>query len=88
MPTRDEAGAAPTRAAATPVNRSDPMVEVATALALPFTLARQLLPDNPAPVALSAAALAAAGLIEWPVAAAVGLGYLALRRWHTADPPQ
>lgn len=76
------AGATPTPAAATPADHSDPVVEVATALTLPFTLARQLLPHNAAPVALGAAALAAAGLIEWPVAAAVGLGYLALRRWH------
>jgi hypothetical protein len=69
-------------AVAEPADRPDPMVEVATALTLPFTLARQLLPDNPVPVVLGAGALAAAGVIEWPVAAAVGLGYLALRRWH------
>lgn len=69
-------------AAVEPADRPDPMVEVATALTLPFTLARQLLPDNPVPVVLGAGALAAAGVIEWPVAAALGLGYLALRRWH------
>lgn len=55
--------------------------QAATAAMLPVTVARQLLPDNPVPVALGAGALAVAGVIEWPVAAAVGLGYLALRRW-------
>lgn len=59
----------------------DLLEQAAAAVVLPFTLARQLLPDNPVPVALGAGALAAVGVIEWPVAAAVGLGYLALRRW-------
>lgn len=36
----------------------DPLVQVATALALPFTMARQLLPDNPLPVLLGTGALA------------------------------
>lgn len=60
------------------------LTQAATAAMLPFTAARQLLPENPVPVALGAGALAVAGVIEWPVAAAVGLGYLALRRWHPA----
>lgn len=60
----------------------DLLAGAATAVTLPFTLARQLLPDNPVPVALGAGALAIAGVIEWPVAAAAGLGYLALRRWQ------
>lgn len=58
------------------------LTQAATAAMLPFTAARQLLPDNPVPVALGAGALAVAGVIEWPVAAAIGLGYLALRRWQ------
>ena len=58
--------------------------QVAAFVAVPFTLARQLLPDSPVPVALGAGALVLAGAIEWPVAAAIGLGYVALRRWHTA----
>lgn len=61
---------------------SNLLTQAATVAAMPFTLARQLLPDNPLPVALGAGALAVAGVIEWPVAAAVGLGYAALRRWH------
>jgi hypothetical protein len=71
-----------TTAPAGTTEHKDPLTEAATALALPFTLTRQLLPDNPVPVALGVGALAVAGVIEWPVAAALGLGYLALRRWH------
>jgi len=47
------------------------------------TLAQRLLPASPTPVALATGALALAGLVEWPVAAALGLGYLALRGWRT-----
>jgi hypothetical protein len=60
----------------------DLLEQAAAAIATPFTLARQLLPDSPVPVALGAGALVLAGAIEWPVAAAIGLGYVALRRWH------
>jgi hypothetical protein len=42
----------------------DRATEAATALTRPFTLARQLLPDNPVPVALGAGALAVAGVID------------------------
>lgn len=62
------------------------LTQAATTAMLPFTAARQLLPDTPVPVALGAGALAVAGVIEWPVAAAIGLGYLAIRRWHPATP--
>lgn len=71
-----------TAATAGASSRPDPLTEAATALVLPFTLVRQLLPDSPVPVALGAGALAVAGVIEWPMAAAVGLGYLAVRRWR------
>jgi hypothetical protein len=64
----------------------DRLEQAATALTLPWTVARQLLPDNPVPVALGAGALAVAGIIEWPVAAAIGLGYAALRRWRAPRP--
>jgi biotin transporter BioY len=56
--------------------------QMAEALTAPLAVAQRVLPDNPVPVVLGAGALALAGLIEWPVAAAIGLGYVALRRWH------
>ena len=63
-------------------SRTDQLAGVLTA---PVTLAQRLLPPSPTPVALAtgALALALAGLVEWPVAAALGLGYLALRGWRT-----
>jgi hypothetical protein len=61
---------------------TDQLAEVLTA---PLTVAQRVLPDSPVPVALGAGALALVGLIEWPVAAAIGLGYVALRRWHPAQ---
>lgn len=56
----------------------------ATVLRAPLEAVRGVLPDSPVPVALGVGALALGGLIEWPVAGAIGLGYLALRRWHPA----
>ena len=44
--------------------------------------ATRMMPSGPVPVALAAGALAIAGIVEWPVAAAVGVGYLAVRRWR------
>ena len=61
-------------------SRTDQLAGVLTA---PVTLAQRLLPPSPTPVALATSALALAGLVEWPVAAALGLGYLALRGWRT-----
>jgi hypothetical protein len=58
--------------------------QLVDALTAPLAVAQRVLPDNPVPVALGAGALALAGLIDWPVAAAIGLGYVALRRWHPA----
>lgn len=81
-----------TTAAAIPAQRStspgqnDVLTEAATAVALPFTLAGQLIPDNVVPVALGAGALAIVGMIEWPAAVAATLGYLALRRWRRPSP--
>ena len=49
---------------------------------LPLAVADRVLPTSPVPVFLGAAALAVAGAIEWPVAGAIGLGYLALRHWR------
>ena len=56
--------------------------QLADALTAPLAVAQRVLPDSPVPVALGAGALALVGVIEWPVAAAIGLGYVALRRWH------
>jgi hypothetical protein len=79
------AGAVPTQRRA-PAAEHDVLTEAATVVALPFTLARQLVPDTVVPVALSAGALAVVGAIEWPAAVAVTLGYLALRRWRRPTP--
>ncbi len=57
--------------------------QLAGVLTTPVTLAQRLLPASPTPVALATSALALAGLVEWPVAAALGLGYLALRGGRT-----
>ncbi|MCW2534969.1 MAG: hypothetical protein JWQ26_668 [Modestobacter sp.] len=59
--------------------------QLADALTAPLAVAQRVLPDSPVPVVLGAGALALVGLIEWPVAAAMGLGYFALRRWHPAQ---
>lgn len=58
--------------------------QVAQVLTAPVALAQRLLPANTAPVVLGAGALALVGVIDWPIAGAVGLGYLALRRWRPA----
>lgn len=73
--------AAPTTGAPGPTG-SDGPERVAGVLALPVTVAQRLLPDNAVPVVLGAGALVVAGVVEWPAAVAIGLGYLALRRWH------
>ena len=77
-----------TRPSGTDVGRPDLLEQAAAVVAVPFTLARQMLPDNPVPVALGAGALVLAGAIEWPVAAAIGLGYVALRRWRIHGPTE
>lgn len=79
------AGAVPAPRPA-PAAEHDVLTEAATVVALPFTLARQLVPDSVVPVALSAGALAVVGAIEWPAAVAVTLGYLAVRRWRRPTP--
>jgi len=56
---------------------------------------RARLPTNPMPIYLGVAALAAAGVVSWPVAVAAGCGYAAFRRWepqphgipHPVPPP-
>lgn len=56
---------------------------LASALTVPVAVAQRVLPRSPVPVALGAGALLLAGIVEWPVAGALGLGYLALRGWRT-----
>lgn len=51
-------------------------------LTAPLEAAGRVIPDSPVPVVLGAAALALGGAIDWPVAGAIGIGYLALRRWR------
>jgi hypothetical protein len=60
--------------------------QVASAVLLPVAVARQVLPQNSLPVYLGIGALAVAGAVEWPVAAAAGVGYAALRRWGPLKP--
>ncbi len=57
--------------------------QVASVLAAPVAVAQRVLPASPVPVALGTGALLLAGVVEWPVAGALGLGYLALRSWRT-----
>lgn len=70
-------------------DRSEPQSAALTAgrylrdvVTVPLDGLRRVTPDSPVPVALAAGALAVGGIIEWPVAGAIGLGYLALRRWR------
>ena len=67
----------------TPVTRAD----TGTSTARPgrpglLSSAQRLLPGGPVPAVLGGSALALAGVIDWPVVAAIGVGYVALRRWR------
>jgi hypothetical protein len=59
--------------------------QIASVLAAPVTVAQRVLPDSPVPVALGLAALAVVGVVDLPVAVAVGLGYVALRQWNRSE---
>lgn len=54
---------------------------IGEALRFPIDVARRVLPERELPIYLTVGALAVAGVVDWPVAAAAGLGYAALRRW-------
>ncbi len=56
--------------------------QVADILAAPLTVAQRLLPTSPLPLALGTGALLVGGVVDLPLAAAIGLGYLALRNWR------
>lgn len=57
--------------------------QIARVLNTPLMVARRVLPNSPVPVVLGTGALLLAGVVELPVAGALGLGYLALRSWRT-----
>lgn len=57
--------------------------QIGWVLNAPVVVARRLLPTSPVPVALGTGALLLAGVVDLPVAGALGLGYLALRSWRT-----
>jgi hypothetical protein len=59
-----------------------PAEAIADAVLLPVNIARRLLPDRGLPVYLGIGALIVADVIEWPVAVAAGLGYVALKGWR------
>jgi hypothetical protein len=54
---------------------------VGDAVLFPVAVARRVLPEHDLPVYLGVGALAIAGVIDWPIAAAAGLGYAAVKRW-------
>ena len=62
--------------------------QVAGVLVTPVALAQRVLPASPLPVALGTGALLLAGVVEWPVAGALALGYLALAAGAPAPEPQ
>jgi len=64
-----------------------PLDPIANAALAPLTLARRVLPAKGGlPVYAGIGALAALSVIEWPVAAAAGAGYAALRYWGPLRP--
>ncbi len=72
----------PTTQTTPPGNGRNSIDHLGHALTEPLAAIARVLPTGPIPVVLGAGALAVAGVVEWPIVAAIGLGYLALRRWH------
>jgi hypothetical protein len=72
----------PTTQTTPPGNGRNSIDQLGHALTEPLAAIARVLPTGPIPVVLGAGALAVAGVVEWPIVAAIGLGYLALRRWH------
>jgi hypothetical protein len=59
----------------------------ASVLMAPVIVARKVLPAKGGlPLYLGLGALGAAGVLEWPVALGVGIGYAVLRRGGALDP--
>ena len=68
-----------------PVDRA--ATTAAKALALPITTAQRILPAKGGlPLYLGLGALGLAGILEWPVAAGIGIGYAVLRHGGPLDP--
>ncbi len=60
--------------------------QIGRVLNAPVAVARRVLPTSPVPVVLGTSALLVAGVVDLPIAGALGLGYLALRSWRTRAP--
>jgi hypothetical protein len=60
----------------------NPAETIAGVVALPLDVARKVFPQRGLPVYLGIVALTITNVIEWPVAVAAGLGYVALREWQ------
>lgn len=69
-----------------------PAETIAGVVALPLDVARKVFPQRGLPVYLGIVALTIVNVIDWPVAVAAGLGYVALREWQrpieAETPPQ
>lgn len=63
------------------VQTSDLVDGVADVLRAPLRVADRVLPAGRTPMVLGVAALTLVGVLDWPAAVAIGLGYEALRRW-------
>ncbi|MFE5402827.1 hypothetical protein ACFQ9Z_15935 [Streptomyces sp. NPDC056580] len=62
---------------------------VQTAVTLPIAAAQRILPAKGGlPLYAGLGALALAGVLEWPVAAGIGIGYAVLRRGGALTPPR
>ncbi|MFH7339032.1 hypothetical protein [Streptomyces sp. KHY 26] len=60
-----------------------------TAVTLPIAAAQRILPAKGGlPLYAGLGALALAGVLEWPVAAGIGIGYAVLRRGGALTPPR
>jgi hypothetical protein len=71
------------QAATAGASQQGPLPQAGTPLN-PMAAIGRVLPTGPIPVALGAGALVLAGVVEWPIAGAIGLGYLAARYWRSA----
>jgi len=77
-PSRPPSAAPATRASASPGWSTD---DLSDAVLVPLQVARSVLPSSRTPVVLGVAALGLLGLLDWPAALGIGLGWEALRRW-------
>lgn len=59
--------------------------DLAGAALMPLRAARAALPASRTPVVLGVVALGLLGVVDWPAALGLGLGWEALRRWGPED---